>query len=293
MAREGLRSELAIALPRAFQQGEVVVCRNLQVDAKGGGQAVDVTVHPIHEPDSLRGMAMVVFADVAPPLAASAPRRRRTSRGEAPLEAEQALAQANQAMQALREQMQTSQEELKSANEELQSTNEELQSTNEELTTSKEELQSLNEELQTVNVELQSKVDELSCANNDMKNLLNSTDIATVFLDNALHVRRFTSPATRLFKLIPGDIGRPLSDIVNELVYPELLDDAEQVLQSLVFSNREVATGDGRWFEVKIMPYRTLENVIDGVVITSTDITRAKLLEARLRGDKAESKEKS
>lgn len=293
MAREGLRSELAVALPRAFQQGEVVVCRNLQVDAKGGGQAVDVTVHPIHEPDSLRGMAMVVFADVAPPPAASAPRRRRTSRGEAPLEAEQALAQANQAMQALREQMQTSQEELKSANEELQSTNEELQSTNEELTTSKEELQSLNEELQTVNVELQSKVDELSCANNDMKNLLNSTDIATVFLDNALHVRRFTSPATRLFKLIPGDIGRPLSDIVNELVYPELLDDAEQVLQSLVFSNREVATGDGRWFEVKIMPYRTLENVIDGVVITSTDITRAKLLEARLRGDKAESKEKS
>ncbi len=284
MAREGLRTELSLALPRAFQHGEAVICRNLKVDPNGGQQAVDVTVHPIHEPDALRGMAMVVFNDVVPPLPEPASRRRRGPRGEAQVEAEQALAQANQAMQALREQMQTSQEELKSANEELQSTNEELQSTNEELTTSKEELQSLNEELQTVNVELQSKLDELSCANNDMKNLLNSTDIATVFLDNALHVRRFTSPATRLFKLIPGDIGRPLSDIVNDLVYPGLLNDAERVLQSLVFSNREVATGDGRWYEVKIMPYRTLENVIDGVVITSTDITRAKLLEAELRG---------
>jgi len=179
--------------------------------------------------------------------------------------------------------MQNSHEELKSANEEMQSTNEELQSTNEELTTSKEEMQSLNEELQTVNVELQSKVDELSSANNDMKNLLNSTDIATVFLDNALHVRRFTTQATRLFKLIPGDLGRALSDIVTDLDYPDLSLDAEEVLRTLAFSEREVSTGDGRWYQVKIMPYRTLENVIDGVVITLNDISRAKLLEAELR----------
>jgi two-component system CheB/CheR fusion protein len=165
----------------------------------------------------------------------------------------------------------------------LQSTNEELQSTNEELTTSKEEMQSLNEELQTVNAELQSKVDDLSAVNNDMKNLLNSTDIATVFLDNALHVRRFTTHATRLFKLIPGDVGRPLSDIVTDLDYPELLADAEQVLSTLAFSEREIATRDDRWFQIKIMPYRTMENVIDGVVITFTDIGRAKHLEAELR----------
>jgi sensor histidine kinase regulating citrate/malate metabolism len=144
-------------------------------------------------------------------------------------------------------------------------------------------MQSLNEELQTLNGELQSKVDELSAANNDMKNLLNSTDIATVFLDNALHVRRFTSQATSIFKLIPGDVGRPLSDIVNELDYPDLLKDADQVLRTLNLTQREATTPDGRWFLVKIMPYRTLENVIDGVVITFNDIGYAKRLEAELQ----------
>lgn len=134
-----------------------------------------------------------------------------------------------------------------------------------------------------VNAELQSKVDDLSSMNNDMKNLLNSTDIATVFLDGALNVRRFTTPATQLFKLIPGDIGRPLSDIVNDLCYPELQADAQAVLYSLFFSEKQIATRDGRWFKVRIMPYRTLENVIDGVVITFSDITEAKTLEAELR----------
>jgi two-component system CheB/CheR fusion protein len=165
----------------------------------------------------------------------------------------------------------------------MQSTNEELQSTNEDLTTSKEEMQSLNEELQTVNVELQSKVDDLSLASNDMENLLNSTDIATVFLDNALHVRRFTRQATRIFRLKAGDVGRPLSDIVSDLAYPALAGDAGEVLRTLAFAEREIATGDGRWFQVKIMPYRTMENVIDGVVITFNDISRAKQLEAELR----------
>ena len=131
--------------------------------------------------------------------------------------------------------MQTSQEELKSTNEELQSTNEELQSTNEELTTSKEEMQSMNEELQTVNHELQAKVDELSRANNDMKNLLNSTDIATLFLDDALNVRRFTTQTTSIIKLIPGDAGRPITDIATDLDYPELAADAREVLRTLVF----------------------------------------------------------
>ncbi len=193
------------------------------------------------------------------------------------------LKRALEEIRILREEMQTSQEELTSTNEELQSTNEELQSTNEELTTSKEEMQSLNEELQTVNAELQSKVDELSSMNNDMKNLLNSTDIATVFLDNALNVRRFTTQATQLFKLIPGDVGRPITDIVTDLHYPELQADAQEVLRTLVFSEKQIATRDGRWFKVRIMPYRTLENVIDGVVITFTDITEAKTLEAELR----------
>jgi len=193
------------------------------------------------------------------------------------------LREAREQLQTTREEMQTSQEELKSTNEELQSTNEELQSTNEELTTSKEEMQSLNEELQTVNAELQSKVDDLSIVNNDMENLLNSTEIATVFLDDKMHVRRFTPHATQLFKLIQGDVGRPLSDITTELVYPELQSDAHEVLRTLAFVEKQIATRDGRWFRVRIMPYRTQDNVIDGVVITFINITESKKLEAQLR----------
>ncbi len=285
MAREGLRQEISLALPKALRTGETVICRHLAIGTNGGTQVVDLTVQPITEPAALRGMVMLVFADVAsppqqPPAVAG---KRGPKRGQRETELEQSLVQMHEDVQTLREEMQSSQEELKSANEELQSTNEELQSANEELTTSKEEMQSLNEELQTVNTELQSKVDELSTANNDMKNLLNSTDMATVFLNNALHVRRFTTQATRLFKLIPGDVGRPLSDIVTDLDYPNLLRDAEDVLRTLVFSEQEIATSDGRWYQVKIMPYRTLENVIDGVVITFNDISRAKQLEAELR----------
>ncbi|MFT7373573.1 MAG: PAS domain S-box-containing protein, partial [Oleiphilaceae bacterium] len=149
--------------------------------------------------------------------------------------------------------------------------------------TSKEEMQSMNEELQTVNTELQSKVDDLSWVNNDMENLLNSTEIATVFLDNSLHVRRFTNYATHLFKLIQSDVGRLLSDIVNDLDYSALQEDAREVLKSLVFIEKEIIATNERWFKVRIMPYRTQENMISGVVITFTDITEAKTLEAKLR----------
>ena len=286
MAREGLRHELTLALPRALRSGERVFCANLRVGTNGGTQIVDLTVQPIVEPAALRGMAMLVFADVAALRVKDVATAKRASRHSPRVkELEQALDQARQEVQALREEMQTTQEELKSSNEEMQSTNEELQSTNEELTTSKEEMQSLNEELQTVNVELQSKVDDLSLASNDMENLLNSTDIVTVFLDNALHLRRFTKQATRIFRLIGGDVGRPLSDIVSDLAYPEVAEDAEEVLRTLAYAEREIAASDGRWFQIKIMPYRTMENVIDGVVITINDISRAKNLEAQLRVD--------
>ena len=292
MARKGLDHELAMALPKALRSGERVICRNLRIGSDDGVQCIDLTVQPIGEPAILRGMALVVFSDVAdqiaPPVVGIGKRLSRRSQRETELE--HALAQFQQEQQSLREEMQLSQAELKSANEELQSTNEELlstneelQSTNEELMTSKEEMQSLNEELQTVNIELQSNVDELSLINNDMKNLLNSTDTATVFLDNALRIRRFTTRAMQLFKLIPGDVGRPLSDIATALLYPELLLDAEEVLRTLNFSDKEITTVDADWFQVKIMPYRTQENVIDGVVIVFNDISRAKKLEAELR----------
>jgi two-component system, chemotaxis family, CheB/CheR fusion protein len=184
---------------------------------------------------------------------------------------------------ALRQDMSSSAEELQAANEELQSANDELQSANEELTTSKEESQSMNEELQTLNGELQSKLDDLALAQSDMQNLLNSTDIATLFLDSALNVRRYTEQITRLIQLRDGDIGRPLTDLASTLDYAQLNDDAAETLRTLTLSEKEISTNDGHWFLVRIKPYRTLANVIQGVVITFIDITAAKALESRLR----------
>jgi two-component system CheB/CheR fusion protein len=144
-------------------------------------------------------------------------------------------------------------------------------------------MQSLNEELQTVNAELQSKVDEFTRVNNDMKNLLNSTDIATLFLDKELNIRRYTNQATKIFKLIKTDIGRPFTDQVSDLIYPDMTTDALEVLRTLVFIQKQVPTTDGRWFTVRIMPYRTFDDRIDGLVITFIDNTEHKSLEAKLR----------
>jgi two-component system CheB/CheR fusion protein len=173
-----------------------------------------------------------------------------------------------QELQYAREQMQNCQEEAKSANEEMQSANEEMQSTNEELTTSTEEMQSMNEELQTLSAELQHKVEDLSRLNNDQRNLLDSTEIATLFLDAALRVRLFTVGVNKIFKLIPGDVGRPITDIVSELA-----DHARGVLRALAVHEQIVAAKDGRQFRARIMPYRTMENMIDGLVITFAGIT--------------------
>jgi two-component system CheB/CheR fusion protein len=285
MAREGLRYVLNNAWRKALRQKSSAVLKGVQVENNDGWQAVDVTIEPISEPSALQGMVMIVFSDVAMPLEPKVKGKpSRTTASGADLAAlELELQQAREEVRTCREEMQTSQEELKSTNEELQSTNEEVQSTNEELTTSKEEMQSLNEELQTINHELQAKVDELSWVNSDMKNLLNSTDIATLFLDDALAVRRFTTQTTNIIKLIPGDAGRPITDIASDLDYPEMAADARQVLRTLIFVEKQVAAHDGRWFLVRIMPYRTTENRIDGVVITFSNITEAKTLEAQLR----------
>lgn len=277
MAREGLRHELGMALKKAQNQVEAVYIPNLKIETDGVQQTINLKVQVLDAPAALRGTLMVVFTDMAK----SAKLRRKTL-SAAQKNILDELQHAHEQIQALSDEMQTSQEELKSTNEEFQSTNEELQSTNEELTTSKEEMQSLNEELQTVNAELQTKVDDLSWVNNDMQNLLNSTEIATIFLDNSLKLRRFTTHATDLFKLIPSDVGRPLSDIVNVLDYPNLQKDASEVLRTLAFVENQICTHDKRWFKVRIMPYRTQDNVINGVVITFAEITDLKKLEAEL-----------
>jgi two-component system, chemotaxis family, CheB/CheR fusion protein len=268
----------------------VVTLKDVKVGTNGGTQVLDITVQPVTSPVALRGLVMVVFTDVAKPSAAKVPHSsgRATIHNARLAAMAQELQRAHMDLQSSRDEMQTSQEELKSTNEELQSMNEELQSTNEELTTSKEEMQSMNEELQTVNHELQAKVDELSRAGNDMKNLLNSTDIATLFLDDALLVRRFTTQTASIIKLIPGDVGRPITDIVTALDYPRLANDAQGVLRTLIFVEKQVSARDGRWFTVRIMPYRTQDNRIDGLVITFADITVAKNLETALRKAQAD-----
>jgi two-component system CheB/CheR fusion protein len=289
MAREGLRSELSGAFQTVLRQRGSVTLHELKVGTNGGEQCVDVTVQRLEEPGPLQGLVMIVFTDVGAPAAAKAAVRppKAHAHNARLSDLEQELLQVRAEGRATHEEMQTSQEEFRSANEELQSTNEELQSTNEELTTSKEEMQSMNEELQTLNTELQAKVDELSRVSNDMKNLLNSTDIATLFLDNDLNVRRFTPQATKIIKLIPADVGRPITDLASELRYPELAEQAREVLRTLASAEKPIGARDGRWFTVRIMPYRTLDDRIDGVVITFADITAAKTLEAELRKTQA------
>lgn len=282
MAREGLRNELFEALNQAQQQSEPVIVPGLTVGTNGGRQMINLTVQAFDKPDALKGLLMIVFTDVATPKV----RKRTRHSPHAELQAVQdELQQAQEKIQHLQEVAQISQQERRSAIEEFQSTNEELQSANEELTTSKEEMQSLNEELQTLNAELQAKVNDLSWVNSDMDNLLNSMEIATVFLDDALNIRRFTSHAIDLFKLNAVDIGRPLSDIVTNLDYPELHQDVQSVLHTLVFVEKQIKTRDEHFYKVRIMPYRTQNNVIDGVVITLIDITETKMLEAQLRNN--------
>lgn len=292
MAREDLRFDLGSAFQKAIRQKGPISAKGLKTGSGISTQTVDITIQAIEEPKELRGMVMIIFTDVATHAEKKTPvRSKSTPSGSAThIELEQELQQSREELQSTREEMQSSQEELTSTNEELQSTNEELQSTNEELTTSREEMQSLNEELQTVNAEQQSKMDEFSRVNDDMRNLLNSTEIVTVFLDNKLHVRRFTIGADKLFKLIPGDVGRPLSDIVTDLLYPGMIEEAREVLRTLAFSEKQIAANDGRWFSVRIMPYRTMEDVIAGVVITFSNITTAKALEAELREENAKLK---
>lgn len=287
MARDGLRKPLLDAVKKAVGQDEPVQAQGLEVNTSVGSQLVDITVQAFRTPGALKGMTMVIFRDVAPPADGRSTRQSKTRNKAAAAHSEE-LQQYRNEIEALREEARASREELQSSNEELQSTNEELQSTNEELTTSKEETQSMNEELQTINSELQSKLDDLALAQSDMQNLLNSIDIAIVFLDQGLNVRRYTERATQIVNLRESDVGRPLSDLSSSLQYPELETDAERTLRTLAASERQILTNDGRWFSVRIMPYRRLDNVIDGVVITFVDITDTKRLESTLREESSD-----
>jgi two-component system CheB/CheR fusion protein len=286
MARQGLRRELATALHRAVAQKKTAEYRGIRVKSNGDHVSVDLAITPVDVPHSASSDLYLVILEETPtaeltPDTAHIDSSETTSR-VAQLEYE--LKSKEDYLQTTLEEMETTNEELKSTNEEMQSVNEELQSTNEELETSKEELQSVNEELSTVNAELQDKVQDLSRVNNDMNNLLAGTGIGTVFVDNALRILRFTPSVTQVINLIPGDLGRPVDHIVSNLVgYQALVEDIRSVLDTLQPKEAEVLTKNGAWHLMRIRPYRTIENMIEGVVLTFVDISERKLAEQKLR----------
>jgi two-component system CheB/CheR fusion protein len=279
MLRPAWRAQVAMALRQALQDQQTVVLNALPLQAVADRQ-LQVTVHPLQEPKGLEGTAMLVFQEMPRPAALALP-DKATGDKDPVQQAE--LQMARDEMQTLRQEMSSSKDQMHALNESLKASNEELQSANEELTTAKEEGQSMNEELQTINSELQTRLDDLALAQSDMQNLLNSTDIATLFLDNGLNVRRYTEQAVPIFHLRESDVGRPLSDLANTLDYPSLLHDVQTTLQSLTAHTQAVSAADGRWFSVRIMPYKTLANTVNGAVLTFVDISTAKALEFRLR----------
>ena len=275
MAREGLEIELRTAIHTASNQNTPTLNREVQFNTNGSFSIVNLSVRPLPGLEGEENLLLVSFQDVAGPQ----PKAKR-KRNIKPIELsrievlERELAYSKENLQAIIEEQQASNEELKSTNEELQSTNEELQSTNEELETSKEEMQSINEELTTVNAELQSKIEQLAGMQNDMKNLLDNTSIGTVFLDAHMIIRRFTREAVNIYRLVALDVGRPLADIKSNLIGEDLLIKAQSVLETLVPFESEVQTHHDEWYLMRIQPYRTLDNIIEGVVLTFTNISK-------------------
>jgi two-component system CheB/CheR fusion protein len=287
MAREKLNYEVSGAVHRAIQTKEDVTVENVPVQTEAGQQLLRLTVRHLYEPEPLNGLLLVSFEDQP------TPRRVRRAKGgaEANREYETIIAALDKELQFTKhrlqttiEEMESSLEELKSTNEELQSANEELQSTNEEAMTNKEEMQSLNEELMTLNMQYQAKTEESSQTANDMKNLLDATDIALIFLDNNMVIKRFTQSVSRIINLVPGDVGRPLQHFAYNLRYEYLIRDVQHVLDRLTTVELNIETTTDEWYTMRILPYRTLDNYINGAIITFTRITGLKNMEAHLQG---------
>ena len=274
MCRPGLRADLRTALHRAKETGQRVVRDRIHVQINGGVQMISLAVEPIIEgKETAYG---VVFTDRGPTSAQDeTARTERPESQDATVQLiEKELQETKERLQSTIEELETANKEFRSSNEELLSVNEELQSTNEELETSKEELQSVNEELQTVNNELSNKIEELDRANSDLNNLFRSTQIATIFLDRNLEIRSFTPAVTKLFNLIPSDNGRPLTDIVSRIDYPDLDQDMRRVCAGEEVPERSVPhiSGSG-YYLARILPYRIANNQIDGVLLTFVDVT--------------------
>ena len=261
MARAGLRTALSDALERARAAHAAVEVEDLPLEASSGPPVVGLRIEPLDEPTELQGLWLIVFRDVP------ARSRRRRARLPAGAAVEAELGRAQEEAQSLREEMRASQEELQAANEELQSTNEELQSTNEELTSSKDEMQAMNEELQEVNAELKAKLSDLAQAQADVSNLLLGTDVAMLLVDRDLRLRRYSEAARQQFGLTDASLGLPLKALGETIGVPDVAERAQDMLRTLVVARHAFSGRDGRTATVRIMPYRSLDNVIDGAVI--------------------------
>ncbi|GAA5533667.1 CheR family methyltransferase [Deinococcus aluminii] len=285
MARDGLRYELPAALREVSAQRREVTLQGLHMVADGMNVLLDVTVRPLSAGE--QQLLLVLFGEHPGEPQAATPGSAPVTDHARVLERE--LKHTRESLQATIEEMAVSMEELRSTNEELQAANEELQSANEELISSKEELQSLNEELITVNAEHERVIHDLAQANDDMKNLLDSAGIATVFLDNDLHIKRFTPRITGVINLISADIARPITDISLNLRYGRetFTGDIRRVLNTLVPFETQVQAHDDAWYLMRISPYRTSDNFIDGVVVTFTNIGVVKELERRVEQTQA------
>lgn len=282
MAREGLRASLTSALREAVKPDAGVVERSVRVKVNEDWIPTRLAVQRIEDRRVTHPLLLVSFEPASRSRRRSEPIGKRSSRGgkserRAHLAAE--LQHTREDLQRSIDELQSSNEELASANEEVQSVNEELQSMNEELQTSKEETQSLNEELHTVNAELTEKVEALEHANDDLLNLMNSIEIATIFLDDHLRVKGFTPQARSVVRLIEADVGRPLADLAALVEYPDLLSDAANALETLRWSEKQAPAPDGSWYAVRIRPYRTARNAVEGLVVTFIDITQTKRAE--------------
>ena len=287
LVRPELRLELRSALYQVQQGGVSVESNPVGLSSHGTDRVVGMKVMPYHDDDSASDMIVVLFRDVAPapdPHQAITPLRGNDA-VLTQLEAE--LQRKKELLQETIEHAEISTEELRASNEELQAINEELRSATEELETSKEELQSVNEELITVNFELKVKVEETGKANDDLNNLIASTDIATVFVDSGLRIKRYTPRAADIFSIIPSDVGRSLLDLTHRLDYDELADDVGTTFDSLRQVEREVRSHEGRYYIVRLLPYRTTEDRIEGAVMTFFDISGRREAEEQVRAGEA------
>lgn len=284
MAREGLKHELNIAIRKVVAKKKEVVFKDLNVKTNGNYHTVNLIVRPLEKPD-MQGLMLVIFEEV--PGRPSKPLRKGSTKpqiNQHVIDLELELKSTRENLQATIEEIETSNEELQSTNEEFQVANEELQSANEELETSREEMQSTNEELMTLNSEHQTKIEQNMKITNDMDNMLKSTEIATVFLDNDLCIKGFTPAVTKIMNFIKTDIGRPVKDFSSNLAYAKMMDDILEVLKTLAFKETEVADKKGNWYLMRILPYRIGENTIDGAVLTFLEITQRKSAEQKERG---------